>query len=59
MMVYTAIVRAVNRRVLSDATSAFLAESEGSGHGHHLGTVLPRAMHHPIFSESKVLAGLA
>ena len=37
----------------------FSAESEGSGHGHRLGTAVPRAVHRPIFPESKVLAGVA
>jgi hypothetical protein len=37
----------------------FLAESEGSGHGHCLGTAVPRAVHHPIFPEGKGFVGLA
>jgi hypothetical protein len=37
----------------------FLAKSKGRGLGHRLGTAMPRAVHCPIFPESRVFAGLA
>ena len=54
MTVYTAIVRAVHRRVLSGATAAFRQRAREVG----MVTVVPRAVHCPIFLESWVFGGL-
>ena len=60
------VVSGVHRHVEGGGTTRgcpvhrpFSVESEGVGHGHRLGTSVPRAVHRPIFPKGKDFAQLA